>query len=153
MSTNPRELADQLRAEGQDEMAAEIGRMVDTDENRTCVLTGKIALGYARVPGTDPDVDLPLSHGRDERPPTAFQRWLGGWKNDKGVAQKPQRPSAKFVDVGPYADLRMGRSDPLDHGPAQGGEAILAALGAKKGSLVTFDFLANGDIVIPRGRS
>jgi hypothetical protein len=132
---DPAALADQLWSQGMYDEANNVGRMVPDVEGRTCGLTGYQAHGYARVPGTD----VPISHGMYESTPTAYQRWTGF------EGRPPARPTAKVASSGNYTVTRWARTD---NGPSQGGEAVLAVLGAHEGSVLVFDY-----VTLPDGRT
>ena len=132
---DPVAMADQLRAAGNWEMANEMGRMVPDVDGRTCGLTGAQAHGYAFIPGTP----VPISHGMYEQTPTPLQRWMGF--EGRPVA----RPTAKVASSGAYTVTRWGRTD---NGPSQGPEAVLAVLGAHEGSVLVFDYLPDGRVVV-----
>ncbi len=70
--------------------ANDLGMAFPTEEGRVCRLTGTVALGRARLPFTDWDVDAAISHGRDEARPTALDRFVG-WVDGNGDAHTPEK--------------------------------------------------------------
>lgn len=87
------EAADRGHSELADELFMEangLGMALPTEERRICRVTGTIALGHARLPYTDWDADVAVSHGDAEPRPTALHRYVGGWTDGNGVERKPE---------------------------------------------------------------
>ncbi len=141
--------ATELRALGDETSLAEaaelfreanvLGQLMPTDENRVCALTGTIALGRARVPGTAWDADVAISHGADERGRTALDRY-------EGVDGPAERNKVKLVASDRYLLARFARTD--DSPNRMGAEGVLARLGAGVDDYLVLDFLDDGQLVV-----
>jgi hypothetical protein len=129
----------QAEAAGLFREANDLGRLLPTEENRACALTGTVAMGRARVPGTDFDADVAISHGADERGRTALDRW-------EGVDGPVERNKVKLVSDARYLLARLARTDGNPN--RMGAEGALARLGAKANDFLVFDFLPDGRVVV-----
>ncbi len=142
----------QLKGEGDDDGALELfmdandlGMSFPVDESRTCGLYGTVALGYARVPFTDWDADVALSHGRDEKRPTALDEWVG-WESADGTKYPPKRPTGRLASSNNRLALPAMRTD---NGTAQGPEGPFRRIGANRvGARVEFDYARDGSVVM-----
>lgn len=65
------------------------GMTYPTDETRVCRVDGRVALGMAHLPFTEWGV-APVSHGRDEKRPTALDRYTG-YEDGNGDDRAPAR--------------------------------------------------------------
>ena len=139
------ELADGGDREGAEELfleANELGASFPTNDARRCRLTGDVALGNARIPFTDWDADVAISHGREEQRPTALYRWVG-WVDGADRDRHPVRPSMPLAnDGGRRLVLPAVR---IDGGAALGAEGVFRSLGAESvGDRIEFDVARDG---------
>lgn len=134
---------------GADELfdeANDLGMSMPTDEARVCVLTGRMALGYARVPGTDWDADVPLSHGGKEPRPTALDRWTG-WTEEGGQYHAPLLPAGV---VTMRNDVPMLRLNAAKGSPNPGLAGVMRLLGVGDGDWVEADIARDGSVRLRR---
>lgn len=121
--------------------ANDLGTALPLDSNKVCCLTGYVAAGSARPPGYPWDTPLRLSHGRDERWPTALHRWCG-YTDPGGHYHPPERPTLRAAVRSGHLVLVVAPVEP--HGPRQGGEALRGVYGLRKGDRFRVEFRDDG---------
>lgn len=133
--------------------ANDLGTALPLDPDSVCCLTGYVAAGSARPPGYPWETPLRLSHGRDERWPTALQRWVG-YTDPGGHYHPPERPTLRAAVRSGHLVLVVAPVEP--HGPRQGGEALRSVLGLRKGIRLRVEYRPDGVVELhpePQGLS